>query len=262
VTTPYTEILAAYKACPRGLTEGEAYGKRLLEAPEQLATRFSLSVAQFSRYSNIDESFHEGPGAPSFTTQHGQTVTHTVDVAKRLAGADRRTLAGDGGFDFAYVDRELDVMRTSSTQFFEDGTSSKRALVLDLLLADKERVPILTEVKIGKDTHPIYALVQVLAAAAHLVTPAQRFRLERCYGNSVVLPAAAPYLDLAVLLVDKPQAGKAARCSPTLRSWPLPSFGAPLSAASCARSIFLSPRIWGTGRSSSVAPEVRGSRSA
>jgi hypothetical protein len=210
VTTPYTEMLAVFRACPRGLTEGEAYGETLLAAPERLASLFFLSVAQFSRYSNIDEPFHEGNVAPPFTPDHGVTITRTVDVAKRLADGGGCVVEGEGGFEFVYVDRELDVMRTSTTQLLDDGTSSKRALVLDLLLARSDGTPILTELKIAKDAHPHYALVQVLAAAAHLVTPAQRARLEKTYVGRVRMPRRPPYIDLAILLVDKPDTGKAA----------------------------------------------------
>src|SRR3954471_7549414 len=98
----------------------------------------------------------------------------------------------------------------STTQVLDDGTSSKRALVLDLLLARADGTPILTEVKIAKDTHPHYALIQLLAAAAHLVTPAQRFRLSRCYSDAIAVSERGPFADLAVLLVDKPGCGKAA----------------------------------------------------
>jgi hypothetical protein len=82
--------------------------------------------------------------------------------------------------------------------------------VLDLLLARSDGTPILTEVKIERDTHPHYAFIQVLAAAAHLVTPAQRFRLGRCYSDSIAVSERGPFVDLAVLLVDKPGSGKAA----------------------------------------------------
>lgn len=47
-----------------------------------------------------------------------------------------------------------------------------------------------------------------LNAAAHLVTPTQRVRLAKCYGPEIVVPAAGPYFELAVLLVDKPTTGK------------------------------------------------------
>jgi hypothetical protein len=184
VTTPFTDMLAEYRACPRGLVAGEAYGASLLEDPGRLASLFLLSVAQFSRYSNVDEPFHEGPFAPQFTPEHcTEPIRRTVHVACRLAGADRRTIecAEGASLEVLYVDRELDVMRTSKTQMLDDGTPSKRALVLDLLLARPDGTPVLTELKIKKDTHPVCALLQVLAAAAHLVTPAQRKRLETCY---------------------------------------------------------------------------------
>jgi hypothetical protein len=240
VATPFTEMLAVYRACPRGLTEGEAYGKSLLAAPEHLASLFSLSVAQFSRYSNIDEPFHEGTVAPPFAPGHGVTVTHIVDVAKRLADADHCVVEGD--FDFAYVDRELDVMRTSTTQVLDDGTSSKRALVLDLLLARSDGTPILTEVKIAEDTHPIYALVQVLAAAAHLVTPAQRVRLARTYAGRVSIPRRAPYIELAVLLVAKPDAGKAKSMLADARKLAIALLESPVVASLIGGIHFLVPR--------------------
>jgi hypothetical protein len=210
MTTPYTEMLGVYRSCPRGLVEGERYGRDLLSGPERLASLFALSVAQFSRYSNVGESFHDGAVAPPFSDEHGKTIRRTVDVAKRLSDVEQCHVGGDDGFEFRYVDRELDVMRTSTTQPLDDGTSSKRALVLDLLLSLSNGTPLLTEVKIAQDAHPHYALIQVLAAAAHLVTPAQRFRLARCYPDSITFPARAPYAELAVLLVDKPRTGKAA----------------------------------------------------
>jgi hypothetical protein len=211
-TTPFTEMLAECRACPRGLTAGEAYGERLLENPARLATLFLLSVAQFSSYSNVGESFHEASFAPHFNVDHGKSIRAAVDLAARCAYADRVTvMCGETGetFDLSYVDRELDVMRTSKTQLFDVGGQSKKALMLDLLFArTNETGAMLVEGKIRRDTHPVLALVQVLAAAAHLVTPAQRRRLENVYSN-VRLPSAAPYLDVAVLLVDKPQRGKA-----------------------------------------------------
>lgn len=47
----------------------------------------------------------------------------------------------------------------------------------------------------------------MLAAAAHLVTPPQRKRLESV--SEIVPPRAPPYLDVAVLFIDKPGAGSA-----------------------------------------------------
>lgn len=209
-TTPYTEMLAVYKACPRGLTAAEPYVERFLASPDELASLFALSVAQFSRYSNIDEPFHEAPLAPKFGDAHGVTVERTVDIAKRLADAGVCVVNDPGGFEFTYVDRELDVMRTSTMQLLDNGAESKRALLLDLLLRRADGTPVLTELKIERDTHAVYALVQVLAAAAHLVTPAQRTRLAKIYAPHLKVPLAGPYVDLAVLLVEKPATGKGA----------------------------------------------------
>jgi hypothetical protein len=51
----------------------------------------------------------------------------------------------------------------------------------------------------------ISALIQALAAAAHLVTPAQRARLGTIYGEAgLAVPPRPPYADVAVLLIDPP----------------------------------------------------------
>jgi hypothetical protein len=85
----------------------------------------------------------------------------------------------------------------------EDGTQSKRALVLDLLLENKiDAIPILAELKIRKDEDALYGLIQGLSAAAHLVTASQRTRLRNVYGLTSVLRNDGPYLDLYVIFFE------------------------------------------------------------
>jgi nucleotide-binding universal stress UspA family protein len=109
--------------------------------------------------------------APPFASHHGETLERTVDVARRLSDGRFRSAPGFNVPGFRYIDRELDVMRTSAGQMLDDGSPAKRALVLDLLLASADDGrPIVTEVKIRTDGHAISALIQALAAAAHLVT--------------------------------------------------------------------------------------------
>jgi hypothetical protein len=107
-------MLALYRACPIGLIEGEAYGTELLAAPERLASLFMLSVAQFSRYVNVAEEFHEGLKAPAFELHHGVTLERGVDVAKRLSDGCFESAHGADVPGFRYLDRELDVSRPSA----------------------------------------------------------------------------------------------------------------------------------------------------
>lgn len=82
------------------------------------------------------------------------------------------------------------------------GTGDARApFKLDQLLATPdERRPVLAEVKINDDEDAVYALVQVLAAAAYLSSPAQRHCIRLHYGSWLDLPDAGPYFDLRVVL--------------------------------------------------------------
>jgi hypothetical protein len=80
----------------------------------------------------------------------------------------------------------------------EDGTPSKRAIVLDLLLENRmDSTPIVAELKIRKDEDALYGLIQCLCAATHLVTVSQ---LANVYGLTSVLRNSGPYLDLYIIL--------------------------------------------------------------
>ncbi len=72
--------------------------------------------------------------------------------------------------------RELVPLRTSG-QDANTSALSRASRRLDLLLADQERTPVLTEVKARGDQHPFYATVQVLLLASQLASPSQRLRL-------------------------------------------------------------------------------------
>jgi hypothetical protein len=124
-------------------------------------------------------------------------------LARWAKAAGVCSVAGDPPLAFRYVDRELDCMRTAPGRPLEDGTDSKRAIVLDLLLEDvTDGTPILAELKIRKDKDALYGLIQVLAAAAHLVTAAQRTRLRNVYGLTAAERRGGPYLDLYVVFFE------------------------------------------------------------
>lgn len=211
--TPLTEMLGLYRGLAArgqsGLTAHEALAKDWCENPRKLAVPFLLSVAQFSRYGNDQQSFHDGPLAPEWTAETDANRYTTAHFASWLDTSEPWSVDDAPELAFRYVDRELDCMRTSPGVNLEDGTPSKMALKLDLLLANADDgTPIVAELKIRKDQNPFYGLVQALAATAVLVTAAQRARLRNIYGLDAALRIGGPYVDVYVILSEPPRTGK------------------------------------------------------
>jgi hypothetical protein len=95
----------------------------------------------------------------------------------------------------------LECLRTPADEEPEGSGEGRRPFKLDLLLGtQRERRPILAEVKINNDEDAFYALVQVLAAAAYLMSNKQRDCLARHYGGELELPRSSPFFDLRVIL--------------------------------------------------------------
>lgn len=202
--TPLTEMLGLYRGLAArgqsGLTAHLALAKDWCENPRKLAVPFLLSVAQFSRYSNDQQSFHEDPLAPD---HEESDATRTADFADWLKTSETWPVDKAPELAFRYVDRELDCMRTNPGVNLENGKPSTKALLLDLLLANvTDGTPIVAELKIRKDKNPFYGLVQALAATAVLVTAAQRTRLRNVYGLDAALRIGGPYVDVYVILFE------------------------------------------------------------
>jgi hypothetical protein len=144
--------------------------------------------------------------APPFASHHGETLERTVDVARRLSDGRFRSAPGFNVPGFRYIDRELDVMRTSAGQMLDDGSPAKRALVLDLLLASADDGrPIVTEVKIRTDGHADLGPHPGSGCGSASRHAAQRARLGTIYGEAgLAVPPRPPYADVAVLLIDPP----------------------------------------------------------
>jgi hypothetical protein len=218
--TPRTEMLGLYRSLHepqcRGLQAHLALAQHFRARPDELAARFAVSVGQFSRYSNPRQFFHRGalspkqeptaprtpaPGACAPLPARAHAIERTVQFAACASRAGELRL-GDTGPQLRYVDRELDCLRTEPGVRLDDGSLSKRAIVLDLLLEDLETAtPVFAELKIGGDEDAFYGLIQALAAAVHLVTPAQRLRLRNVYGLSGATRNIGPYADVYVIFV-------------------------------------------------------------
>lgn len=184
---PATGLLLLYRLL-RLMTQAErlAMAGWLAREPEVLASMFSRSVKLFGSYSN-PERFHgrraREPDPPTTLRTGRDAINHLW----HLGGPGRTwSVEGDDDLDFRVVDYEVEVTRTTRSPGFTDGTPSTAGLTTDLLLAGRDGRPIVCEVKAGTahsdDTDPFLALVQALAAAAHLSTDSQRARLAEHYG--------------------------------------------------------------------------------
>jgi hypothetical protein len=222
-TTPLTELLGYYRWLNErgngGLRAHLTLAQQLARDPANLAEKFTRSLAQFERYSNPTQFFHEGELFPGEIAAAGKPIaracalvppapppariSHTVDFARWVHATGTCGVAGVPELTFGYIDRELDCLRTSPGQSLEDGKPSKRAIVLDLLLENRmDSTPIVAELKIRNDQDALYGFIQCLCAAAHLVTPSQRERLRNVYGLTSILRNNGPYLDLYVIFFE------------------------------------------------------------
>src|SRR5205085_2481124 len=115
---------------------------------------------------------------------------------------DVRDVVGDE-LAFEYVDRELLLHRTLSPARWDNGKLNRGGIRIGILLATcTERVPVVTELKLGGDMDPFFALVQALTGAAHLATPAQYTRLrERLPDGRFPAKAGPSRLDVYTLFI-------------------------------------------------------------
>ncbi len=227
-TTPLTELLRFYRqlseAGNRGLVAHLGMARQFSREPAKLVAMFEQSLQQFARYSNPTQFFHEGeislgniatadvPAAGACAPINGSPsdgIKRTVDFAQWVNSLGVCEVAGKPELAFAYVDRELDCIRTSPGRPLEDGSPSKRAFVLDLLLKNSmDGMPILAELKIQGDEDALYGLIQGLCAAVHLLTEPQRTRLRFVYGLTPVVRDAGPYLDLYIIFFQPKKRGQ------------------------------------------------------
>jgi hypothetical protein len=221
-TIPLTPIVARYKALATSRKGRHAQAEQDIAQPgELLAREFAASITAFQAYSN-DEPFYPEKPVRTVPTENPD-IDSTIDLAYWLSkqgsvteideahdgGHDllpgvRRVPASDLGFD--YLDREIVATRKTGGVTFEDGSSPRSALRLDLLLASHDgRVPIIGEAKIKTDKDPYAALIQVLTCAAHLATQRQYERVRLHYGEDRIAPHEGnPTLDLYIILVRFP----------------------------------------------------------
>jgi len=217
---PLTPLYLRYRAL-RSADQAERlrYARDVLANPAWLAEEFVTTVLRFGAYDNADQHFYGKRHALTF----GRHLEATKDLVLRLEAlpsvtpvdASDRQIGGTGHPDvidvpapdlaFEYVDRELLLQRTESPAKWENGAANRGGIRPDILLADlATRTPIVAELKLPGDMDPFFALVQALAGAAHLATPAQYERM-RNHLKRGKFPAlsAPPRLDVFTLFVGR-----------------------------------------------------------
>lgn len=179
----YTDF--AMSATARELRYGEAVGEQghHLEMAKSmtgatLVDAFLASVSTYAGYANEAQLFFDP--RDSLTPDHRPTADQdlqTSSIAWWLEECDPVLRNPQGNaLGWTYVARELVPLRTAGEDA-ETSALSRASRRLDLLLADGERTPVLTEVKARGDQHPFYGTVQVLLLASQLASPSQRRRL-------------------------------------------------------------------------------------
>lgn len=213
VTVPYTDILDIHRKV-RHMSRAKRLEmvRALAEDERPLAATFTDSITEFAAgYANPYENFLPDSTRKPLPANPARLLnTDTVTAAIKLAG--QLAIPGWSDFDVTYVERELSVMRTTAAAKWSDPTETGpagRALLPDLLLANREdRTPAIGEIKVTKqgadqtDKDHYAALIQALAGAAHLATPAQYARLQRWLPYSFRTPEDSRYPRLDVYIIS------------------------------------------------------------
>jgi hypothetical protein len=214
---PVTPIMLHYNVL-RDMPQEERLkdAERFLKNPDELAVEIADSVAHFAQYDNVSEHFYPDRPKRAF----GDAIARTNDLVLRLREQKRivpvnslkrvMTTSCPGVIAVSaeklkseYCDREILIQRTRSPAEWEDGLRNIGGLRLDILLADaNDHTPIVAELKLPGDMDPYFALIQVLACAAHMATANQYARMRRhlCPGKFPEL-RHPPRLDAWILFV-------------------------------------------------------------
>jgi hypothetical protein len=183
-----------------GLKERLSLARCFNAAPLELVSLFRASVAYSALHQHRRTSFHDVGVTPAETLEPPVSLPWVGPPSRNPTYLFASKCREGLNFPFAYVDRELECLRTPAP----DEAQYDDLLVpleLDLLFATRTaRWPILAELKINDDRDAVYGLIQVLAAAAYLVSDPQRACLTAQYPDVIQFCDEGPYFDLYVLL--------------------------------------------------------------
>ncbi|MGB5037525.1 MAG: hypothetical protein WBQ66_13000 [Blastocatellia bacterium] len=198
------------------LCEGEqtALARFRSDKTYRLATRFESSVKQTlnsPRISNLIYGELDEDGAIIDDRSALPVIVdpHQIDSTDPFAAYIKNkawTVEGPSDLTFTYVDRELSPLRIT-----EQGGARPSVRWLDLLLREHEAgQPIVTELKVRRDSLPYYALTQALMYAADLCGRNQFERLNQLLPGDAkpfVWHDDRPSLDVAVIFFEPPESG-------------------------------------------------------
>jgi hypothetical protein len=171
------------------------------EEPGLLKYRYGKDADLVSSFDLDDEAFHGGnrtplPDPPTET----EDIANGNDFASALELTRDSILAVDEDVTFRYLDREIFPLRTTR----QDGPRPGR-IALDLLLATRDNLPVVGELKVRRDRPAYPALIQALRYAVELSSPRQLNRIAVNY-EGIIIPDEGPQMEILLLGVpfDEP----------------------------------------------------------
>jgi hypothetical protein len=205
IVIPFTPMMALHYRMARRPLPTVAAQCATAEAwaadPSELIDAYIESVRLFQTYANPKEHFlnlrpdgtpHRDPlpKPPSLPVANTDALVSWIDEHSGFGISEHPEL--QLGVD--YVEREVSVIKTRNAMWDDPEAqgSAGRALQPDLLLRTRDGTPAIGEIKVTRpgratksgalgqpnpDKDPLAALVQALAAVAHLATPPQYARL-------------------------------------------------------------------------------------
>lgn len=181
----------------------------------RLATRFESSVNQSlvsPKISNLIYGEYDDAGnfvddrTPLPIVVDPRQIDSTDPFAAYIQNGEW-PVEGPSGISFTYVDRELSPLRIT-----EKGGPRPSVRWLDLLLRNTSTgLPIVTELKVGPDSLPYYALVQALMYAADLCGPNQYERMSQLLPDGAepfIWQDNRPSMDVSVIFFDPVDTGR------------------------------------------------------
>lgn len=177
--------------------------------PNRVASRFGKSVELALGYPRIDNPIYGKLDSVTGEIVSDRTdlealvgsegISSTDHFAAHLAGSEW-SIEGPGSLTFTYVDRELSPLRIDA-----EGGPRPSPRFLDLLLRSDDGLPIVAELKVGRDSLPYSALIQALMYASDLCGPAQFERMNQLLDDGAepfVWNEGGPSMDIFVVFFE------------------------------------------------------------
>jgi hypothetical protein len=205
VTLPFPALVKRYTDLKDLPSAARLQQAETITAAE-LAQEFVESVAAHASFDHVSEPFYPADRHRDTSKKSDKAEKRTFGWSMAVKHTQHVAVAGAPDLNFTYIDREIIPTRTQHRPTYEDGAKGKQVRV-DLVLAHANSGrPIIGELKIRADKDPYTGLVQALAGASQLVSPAQRERLTHL--GPLASAQDEPLIDVYVLLGEYPKTGR------------------------------------------------------